>query len=182
MASLACTLLHRIDRQSLSNTSPPSAIPPTLPPVSSLKGDEDCFNAAADPRLIPAQVNDCYQAALLFRQKGSLTRPLVFTRKPTRSVFPLPQVLRAGTCVISVDVVNDDDEDEFTLEVANNGALGIAMDCVWGSSHVGGKKFVGPKKVVYVMVFGRNPPPISAAGGLVQLMPNVTNNVTLEIA
>ena len=181
MASLACTLLHRIDRRSLSNTSPPNAIPPTLSPVSSLKGDEDCFNAA-DPRLIPAQVNDCYQAALLFRQKGSLTRPLIFTRKPTRSVFPLPQVLRAGTCVISVDVVNDDDEDEFPLEVANNGALQLAMDCVWGSSHVGGKKFVGPKKVVYVMVFGRNPSATSAAGGLVQLVPNVTNNVTLELA
>ena len=84
--------------------------------------------------------------------------------------------------MISIDVVNDADEDHFPLWVLNNGVLDLAMECVAGSFHVGGKKFVGPKEVVYVMIFGRDPPPTSAGGGLVQLVPKVTNNATLELA
>ena len=84
--------------------------------------------------------------------------------------------------MIYVDVVNDGDEDTFPLWVVNNGVLELAMECVAGSFHVGGKRFVGPLQVVYVMIFGRNPPPASTGVGFVQLVPKVTNNVTLELA
>ena len=84
--------------------------------------------------------------------------------------------------MISVDVVHDADEDTFPRWVVNNGVLDLAMECVGGSSHVGGKKFVGPLQVVYVMIFGRDPPPTSTGGGIVQLVPKVTDNATLELA
>ena len=83
--------------------------------------------------------------------------------------------------MISVDVVHDTDADLFPLWVVNNAALDLSIECV-GGPDVGGKKFVGPKEVVYVVLFGRNPPPASAGGGSIQLVPNITNNVTLEHA
>ena len=179
--SLVSAVRLQIDSQSLSTRSPPSTAPPTLPPVFSLEGDDDCFNASADSRLIEPKMDDCLQAVQRVRQVGTLTRPLIFSRR-ARGIFPLPQVFRSGTCVISVDVVHDADSDIFPLLVVNNAALDLAMECVGGSSHVGGKKFIGPRQVVYVMVFGRNPPPTSAGGGFIQLVTNVTNNVTLELA
>ena len=181
MASLASAALVRVDSQSLSTKSPPNTAPPSLPGVSSLKGDEDCFDASADPRLIPAQMEDCLEGALQIRQVGSLTRPLTFSRQ-SRGIFQLPHVFRSGTCVISVDVVHDADRDTFPLWVINNAALDLAMECVGQSFHVGGKKFVGPNQVVYVMVFGRHWPPASAGGSTIQLVPNDTNSVTLERA
>ena len=181
MASLACALPLEMNRQSLSSRSPPKAMPSTLPRVSSLKGGDSCFDASTHPRLIPPQPEDCIQAALPIRHIGSLASPLVFSRQPV-GTFLLPQVFRSGTCVISVDVVRDTDADLFPLWVVNNAALDLAIDCAGGPSDVGGKMFVGPKQVVYVMLFGRNPPPASAAGGFIQLVPNVTNNVTLERA
>ena len=84
--------------------------------------------------------------------------------------------------MISVDVVNDGDEDHFPLWVVTNGILDLAMECVGGPSDVGGKKFVGPNQVVYVLIFGRDPPPTSAGGGFVQLVPKVTDNATLKLA
>lgn len=84
--------------------------------------------------------------------------------------------------MISVDVVHDRDQDSFPLWVVNNAALDLAMGCVGGASHVGGKMFVGPNLVVYVMVFGRHPPPASADGDSIQLVPNTTHNVTPELA
>lgn len=181
MTSLVSAALLRMDSQSLSNKSPPNTAPPTLPRVSSLKEGEDCFNASADPRLIPALMEDCLEGALQIRQVGSITRNLVFSRH-SRGIFPLPQAFRSGTCVISVDVVHDADKDIFPLWVVNNAALDLMMECVGGSFHVGGKKFVGPNQVVYVMVFGRHWPPASAGGGTIQLVPNVTNSVALEHA
>ena len=181
VTSLASVVSLRIDSQSLSNTSPPNTAPPTLPRVSSLKGDGDCFDASAHPRLIPAQMEDCRQAALLIQEIGQLTRPVTLSRH-SRGNFPLPQVFRSGTCVITVDVVHDADSDRFPLWVVNNAALDLAGDCVERSFHVGGKKFVGPNQIVYVMIFGRNPPPPPTGGGTIQLVPSITNNVTLEVA
>ena len=155
--SLACAVLLPIDRQSLSTTSSPNASSLTLPDSSILVGDEECFNPSTDPRLIPAQIVDCLHAALQLSEKGSIFRPILFTRRRTKGFFQLPQVFRAGTCVISVDVNHDLDEDKFTLWTAHKGALDLSMKCVGGSPHLGGKTFIGPKKVVYVLVFGRNP-------------------------
>ena len=180
-ASLASAVPLRIDSQRTSTRSPPNTSPSTLPRVSSLKGDVDCFDPSADPRLIPPQNEDCLQAVLLIRQIGHLTRPIELARG-SRGPFPLPQVFRSGTCVISVDVVHDTDNDIFPLWVVHNAASDIATDCVGGPSRVGGGKFIGPKQVVYVMVLGRIPRPASAGGGILQLVPNVTNNATLELA
>ena len=181
MASLASAVLLPIDSQSLSTRSPPNTTPPTLPRVSGLKEDGDCFDASADPRLIPAEMEDCRRAALLIRQFGPPTRSLIFSRLAP-GIFTLPQVFRWGTCVIDVDVVNDGDNDIFPLWVVNNAVLELTMECVGGSSHLGGKRFVGPNLVVYVMIFGRIPPLASAGGDLIQLVPNVTSNDTLELA
>ena len=85
--------------------------------------------------------------------------------------------------MISVDVVHDSDEDTFQLSVLHLAALGLSLQCVEGSSHVGGKIFVGPQKLVYVLVFGRiAPPPVSKDGSLVRPVPSITRNQSLEVA
>ena len=168
VASLACAVLLSVDRQSHSTNPQPNASSLILLNSSSLAKNGVCFDASADHRLLPAEIIDCLDAVIQLGQKGSLARPIFFTRRWTKGFFKLPQVFRHETCVISVDVVHDTDEDKFPFWVAEEAARDLSMQCVGGSSHLGGKKFFGPKKVVYVLVFGRNPPSAPTNMDLVQ--------------
>lgn len=139
---------------------------------SSINRDDGCFDAASEPRLIPAQINDCLQATQQILQRGSLTRAIIMARKLASGSFQLPQVFRHGTCVISVDVAQDEDIDRFPVLTVYKAALELSMNCVWESTHVGGKIFVGPKKLVYVQVFGRTLPAATTSGAIVRVRPN----------
>lgn len=194
MISLACSMLLPTHRQGLSTKSPLDASSHDLPDSSQLKireltllntssvrEDEDCFDASAGTHLKPAQTNDCLRAALLLFERGSPPDPITFKRSSPGAFFPLPQIFQSGTCAIAVDVVNYRDEDKFPLWLVHKAALDLSMNCVAGSSHIGGKMFVGPLKVVYVMVFGWNPLPVPTGGELVQEPPSLAYNVTLEL-
>lgn len=148
----------------------------------SVGGDDDCYEAALEPRLKIARTGDCLQAALQILHAGSLTRPIIYTRRSTRGIFPLPKTLQYGTCVISVDVMQDSDEDKFPLSMLHRSALELVMACVGGASHVGGKTFVGPKKLVYVLVLGRTSPPAPVGGEVIQVPPGTISNDTWEVA
>ena len=192
MIPLARSMLLPTHRQGLSTTSPVDASsnhPPdssslnpselTLLNTSSVKESDDCFHTSMDLHLKPAQTNDCLRAALLLFERSSLSEPITFKRSLTGGFFPLPQLFHSGTCAIAVDVVHDGDEDKFPLWLVHMAALDLSAKCVGESSHLGGKMFVGPLKVVYVMVFGRNPPPVPTSGELVQEPPTSAYNVTL---
>ena len=71
LGSLSAPRLHnRLDSSSLDFGGL------TLLSTSSFMGDDDCFDASKDPRLIPAQTSDCLHAAQQVLEKGSLTRPI----------------------------------------------------------------------------------------------------------
>lgn len=124
IAPLACAVLLSPDGQSISNRSPLHAQSTTktqnlqdhpslnlsglaLLNPSSINAENDCFDAASDPRLIPAQTDDCLYAALQILEKGSLTRPIIFARRRTGGFFELPQTFHFRTCVVSVDILQD---------------------------------------------------------------------------
>lgn len=81
-----------------------------------------------------------------------------------------------------MDVIQDSDKDKFPLETVHIAAFDLFMICVGGSSHLGGKIFVGPKKLVYVLAFGRTPPPAPTEGELVRAGSKMTSIVTTEVA
>lgn len=84
--------------------------------------------------------------------------------------------------MISVDVVQDSDEDKFQLLIVHEATLDLIMTCVAGFYHAGGTIFVGPKKLVYVLVFGRTPPPAPTDGASVRAALNVTSDFILGIS
>jgi hypothetical protein len=128
---------------------------------TSISEYDDCFDPPA-PRtgLYPTNLEDCSNAAQGLIQDREPFRPIIFARKGIAG-YRLPKVVRNGTCVISIDVLNDNDKDTFTLWKAYTAAIDIARRCTQGPYTLGGRTTVGPKNVVNVVVFGRTwPPPV----------------------
>lgn len=128
-------------------------VSPNASPILAEKSD--CFT---DRRLLPTSFHDCYKAAnsLLDGIKYPL-RLTTFARRG-RVGFKLPKVVRNGTCVISLDVASDDDGDFFQPARAFTAALTLVHECLGTNYHLGGKTTIGPKRVVDLMVFGRERP------------------------
>ena len=124
---------------------------------ASADGDEyaDCFDQPTPRRgLHPAKVLDCYNALNeLFSLKYAF-RPTTFARRPEVG-FRLPRVVRNGTCVISIDVLDDDDADTFEPLIVYTTASEITLRCTQGDFRLGGRTLTGPRGVVDVLVFGR---------------------------
>ena len=115
----------------------------------------DCFNPTTPRRgLYPANEQDCLNAANdLFFIRDAF-RPITFARRG-KAGFRLPRVVRNGTCVISIDVMDDEDRDYFKPWLVYTTAVDIAHRCTQGAFRFGGRNTTGPKKVVDVLVFGR---------------------------
>ena len=125
---------------------------------SSDNEDGDCFNPTTPYRgLYPAKEQDCLNAAKDVFDIRDAFRPTTFARRG-RDGFKLPKVVRNATCVISIDVMNDSDEDYFQPWLVYIAALDIAHRCTQGAFRYGGRTTTGPKKVVDVLVFGRTWP------------------------
>lgn len=134
---------------SFNSTSTATALSDTL--------GGDCFT---DARLLLASHSDCLNAAnLVLKAFRYPHRPYYFARQSNLE-FMLPQVFRYGTCVISLDVAKDDEDDVFMPWEAFSNAVGLATKCFGIGEGLGGKIFIGPKKVVYMIVFGRKWPPV----------------------
>ena len=117
----------------------------TLLHPTSINGCKGCFDAASEPRPVPAQTSDCLHATLQIIQKGSVTRPIIMARRITKGFFQLPQVFRYGTCVVSVDVAHDEDEDRFPLLTIHKAALDLSMECVGGSTQLVERPLLGQR-------------------------------------
>lgn len=82
--------------------------------------------------------------------------------------FKLPITVRKGSCVISLDVADDDDRDWVQPWALYAAALEVVERCVGG-----GRRSVGPRGVVEVSVFGRE---VRAGGRL----PGEVSNSTIR--
>ena len=141
---------------SLSNTPSSDAVSLSNLNVSS-NNDEygDCFNPATQRRgLYPAKQEDCFNALNEIFWFKSPFRSTTFSRRYNAG-FRLPRVIRNETCVISIDVVNDTDEDIFKPVQVYVTAREIALRCTQGTLRYGGRTITRPKMVIDVMVLGR---------------------------
>lgn len=139
---------------------------PSSPNVSSLKlvpivnsasdnKNGDCFDPPT-PRaaLYPTNFGDCSNAARGLMQDIDPFKSFTFARKG-KVGYRLPKVVRNGTCVISLDVTNDDDRDCFKPLNAYIATVDIISRCTRRKYNLGGRTLVGPGNVLNVVVFGR---------------------------
>lgn len=151
---------------SLSNTSSSDAVSLSILSDSSNNNEyDDCFNPPTPRRgLYPAREQDCLDAAKEIFNLRDPFKPTTFARKYNVG-FKLPKVFRNGTCIISIDLVNENDRDHFKPWLVYTTAMDIAHRCTQGAFRLGGRTTTGPKKVVDVLVFGRVWPPENGALG-----------------
>ena len=120
-------------------------------------GDEfdGCFNPATPyGGFYPPIEQDCLNAAKDMFDDRDPFKPTTFARR-SYAGFDLPRVFRNGTCVISIDVMSDDVEDQFKPWLAYSTALDLSRRCTQGELRFGGRLATGNSKVVDVLVFGR---------------------------
>lgn len=154
ISTFAATLPSNIS--SLSDTISPDAVSLPILNVSPNVGEySDCFNPATPRRgLYPAKLDDCLGAVHTLSHIKDPWRRVIFARRK-RIGFTLPKVVRNGTCVISIDVMNDADSDIMWPQIVYTKAKEIALECTQGDFRFGGRAKTGPKMVVDVLVFGR---------------------------
>ena len=89
--------------------------------------------------------------------------PSVFSRGEDADV-QLPWRIRGGNCLISLDVLNEGDEEIMSIQDAHEIAIALCRICVSGYYRYGGRTPVGPRGVVYISVFGTTPVTVEAIG------------------
>lgn len=154
LSAFAWSLQSRIP--SLLNTSSANKVSLSIPNNSS--NDDafgDCFNPTTPRRgLYPANEQDCLNAVQDLLSIKDVFRPITFARRG-KAGFRLPRVVRSATCVISIDVMYDEDKDYFHPYLLYTAAVDIAHRCTQSTFRFGGRNTAGPKRVVNVLVFGR---------------------------
>ena len=126
---------------------------------STLTDDHECFEppGPGEVRLVADQ-RDCFAAADRISRLGRWGRPLRFSRRVGSDV-KLPVDIRYGSCYIYMDMLNVDDQDFISLDVVYSEALEIVVRCCSsiGRYKYGGRTFVGPMSVLYMIVGGSLP-------------------------
>ncbi|KAM0797913.1 hypothetical protein BDR22DRAFT_860779 [Usnea florida] len=119
---------------------------------------DGCFNPATQyGRLYHPVEQDCLNAAKELFDAGDPFKPTRFARR-SYAGFSLPKVVQNGTCVILIDVMDDDVEDHFEPWLVYSTALDLSRRCTQGELRFGGRLATGKSKVVDVLVFGRVSP------------------------
>ena len=144
----------------LSNTSSSDASRLSISNIPSNDiGNGDCFNPTAAHRgLYPVRFDDCDNALEELFDFRDPFSSVIFARRKHIG-FELPKVFRNGSCVISIDVMNDADSDKLRPIVVYHKARELALRCTEGTFRFGGRAKTGPLMVVDVLVFGRVWPP-----------------------
>ena len=138
---------------SLLNSSASDAV--SLSNLNDSSNNDDCFNPATPRRgLYPAEEQDCLDAANELLKVRDPFHPTSFGRRNNVG-FKLPKVFRNGTCIISIDVLDDRERDKFKPFLVYTAAVDIAHRCTQGAFRLGGRTRAGPKEVVDVLVIGR---------------------------
>ncbi|KAL6720079.1 hypothetical protein ACLMJK_002000 [Lecanora helva] len=122
---------------------------------------DGCFDSTSAYRLVIPEYTDCLKAThQILTRIANPKVPHVFARWATgKAGVNLPKVFFNETCVVSLDVERDKDEEKFPPFNAWKAALKLVSVCVDGETFLGGKVMIGPKKLVTLLVFGRKPSP-----------------------
>lgn len=147
---------------------------PALPPlllsalnVTDIRGPNTKNNAPVfcyterppgEPPRISPQYDDCLQLALRLISGEKPERPLTFSRNGHG--IPVPASFPGGTCIFQVNLDRDGDFTASSREIAEKGN-DIAVPCVHGPDHLGGKSKVGEDEVLELAVVGRRLTPLS---------------------
>ena len=122
-----------------------------------------CFDPTFPPPALsyPIRYPGCLDAAdeiLLSRRKNV---PLTFSRSENADI-QLPWRIHGGNCLMSLDVLNNDDEEVMSIQDANEIATALCRVCVRGYYRYGGTTPVGPRRVVHISVYGTTPVTVGA--------------------
>ena len=144
----------------LSNTSSSNGSSLSVLNTSSTNiGNDECFTQRASHwELYPVRFEDCYHALKELYEFQNPFRGVTFARRKDVG-FRLPRIFRNGSCVISIDVMDDADSDKFKPIEVYSKASQLAFRCTEGDFRFGGRAKIGPLEVVNVLVFGREWPP-----------------------
>lgn len=110
-----------------------------------------CFNPKPDR--LPTNYADCTMAAIEMH-KATDTRLYTFGRG-SHATYKLPKTFFKGTCVLTLDMVYDDQLDSLTFDVIRDTIFSLALRCATGPVFDrGGVAAVGPRNVLHVTIIG----------------------------
>ena len=157
--------------------SPPSlgTVTSTLTSLNSFQCYDPTFRPP-DP-VFPVQYSECIDAADKILLNVRRDVPSIFSRSGGADI-QLPWRLRRGNCMMTLDVLIEDDEDIMCVQAVHEIALILCRMCVGGYYRYGGRTPVGPRGVVYISVYGTTPVTVEAAGSATPRPFNTVANQT----
>ena len=120
--------------------------------------ESPCFSPSTER--LPVDYPDC-EAAVNEMHKGSDMRVYTFGRGPrsTGVTYRLPKTFRVRSCVLTLDMVYEDQMDRLSFFQVREVALNLALQCTMGLYFkVGGVQSVEPRNVLFITIFGAAPP------------------------
>lgn len=120
--------------------------------------ESPCFLPSVER--LPVNYQDC-EAAVDEMHHGSDMRVYTFGRGPRSSgvTYRLPKTFCVGTCVLTLDMVYEEQMDRLSFFQVNEVALNLALQCTNGHYfNVGGVESVEPRNVLFITIFGAAPP------------------------
>ncbi len=156
---LAVPLAYATPLHLLSPPQAPSIL--TSPPFivnTTTSIPDQCYEPK--PGRLPTTFRDCQHAASQINpdhETKSFTFGRPFSLLP--NYIELPKSYRHGTCIVYLDMAHDTDQDSLTLLEVGRGTLHLAQECIGQQAEsalrLGGIMSVGPRKLLYIVMFGR---------------------------
>ena len=112
---------------------------------------EPCFERRSDR--LTANYHDC-KTAIEKIPRSSGRRRYIFGRS-AHSTYKLPRSFHSGTCIITLDMIHDEQTDILTLTQIRETALALALKCTRGPVFdLGGVQAVEPRNLLYITILG----------------------------
>lgn len=114
-----------------------------------------CFrqNPPGRPQLHPTTFIECLDIIKSLVKYDKAYAPTLFSRRPGQG-FQLPRHWIIGSCMMTLDMHSDDDEDSVSFYKIGVEAGVVNGACVARPPHLGGTIPVGPNQVINVTLYG----------------------------
>ena len=119
-------------------------------------GEDVCFDPQPREYRLPTDRGDCFAAADQIAGLGTLSVPLIFSRQPGADI-KLPVDLRFGRCCIHFNMPHPGDQDFLELNAVFTTAIEVALKCTIGEHKYGGRVYLGPRGLLYMIMGGCSP-------------------------
>ena len=106
---------------------------------------------------VPPRYEDCETAVFEMDSDIPLTsaQPVIFSRR-SDAVFKLPKAYSSGTCVLYLDMVDDEAQDAVPTGDVLLGGIYLATKCAGANEpRLGGVISVGSRNLLHMVIFGR---------------------------